>query len=453
MMIFKKAIPRRAFINGLGAALALPFLDGMVPAFASPTNPTSKGATRLSVVYVPTGLIMDKWTPATEGAGFEITPIMQPLAPFRDRFVALSGLALRNADALLPGEGAVGNHSRASATFLSGVHPKMTEGSDLQAGTTVDQIVAKEFGKKTQLESLELAMEDELVGHGERGYSCAYLNTISWRSPTTPMPMETQPRLVFERLFGEGNSTDPKERLARLEGNRSILDSVNEDVARLLPSLCADDRGKVNQYLDAVRDVEQRIQIVEQQGSSEMHFPVMEKPSTIPDTFAEYAKLMFDLQVLAFQSDMTRVISMMVAREQSAKAYPEIGVGDPHHPLTHHNGDPEKIAKVLKINMLHAEMFGYYLDRLQNTADGDGTLLDHTMVIYGSAISDGNLHLHGDLPVLLSAHKGAQIIGGRHIRYPQATPLSNLYLTLLDKLGLPLDKLGDSTGELNLLQV
>jgi len=453
MMIFKKAIPRRTFLRGLGATLALPLLDGMVPAFASSMDTSAKAATRLSIVYIPTGLIMDKWTPAAEGSAFGITPIMEPLAPFRDRFVVLSGLALKNADALLPGEGAVGNHSRASATFLSGVHPKKTEGADLEAGTTIDQIVAKEFGKKTQLASLELAMEEELVGECERGYSCAYLNTISWRSPTTPMPMETQPRFVFERLFGEGDSTDPEERLARARENRSILDSVSQDVAHLLPGLGAGDRAKVDQYLEAVRDVERRIQMAEEQGSRGISVPLMEKPLGVPETFGEYAKLMFDLQVLAFQTDMTRVITMMVAREQSAKAYPEIGVGDPHHPLTHHNGDKEKIAKVLKINMLHARMFAYYLDRLKNTPDGDGSLLDHTMVIYGSAISDGNLHLHDNLPVLVIGHRDAGIKGGRHVRYPQATPLANLYLTLLDKLNVPIDHLGDSTGKLNLLPV
>jgi uncharacterized protein DUF1552 len=455
MMIFKKAIARRTFLRGLGATVALPLLEGMVPAFAKAIDSAAKPATRLSVVYIPTGLIMDKWTPATEGASYELTPILELLAPFRDRFVVLSGLALKNADALLPGEGAVGNHSRASAAFLSGVHPKKTEGADLEAATTLDQIVAKDFGKHTALPSLELALEDELVGSCERGYSCAYLNTISWRSPTTPMPMETQPRVVFERLFGEGESINPEERLTRMRQNRSILDAVAEEAAPFLKGLAPSDRTKITQYLDAVREVEQRIQRAEEQASQretrKLAVPLLERPVAIPDTFEEYAKLMFDLQALAFQADVTRVISMMVAREQSARAYPEIGVGDPHHPLTHHNGDPEKIAKVIKINLLHARLFAYYLEKLRSTPDGDGSLLDHTMILYGSAISDGNLHLHDNLPVLVMGHQASRIQGGRHIRYRQATPLANLYLTLLDKLGIPVEKLGDSTGRLDLL--
>ncbi|MCZ6488976.1 MAG: DUF1552 domain-containing protein [Acidobacteria bacterium] len=448
MMIFKKAIPRRAFLRGVGATLALPLLDGMVPALAGPLDTAGQPATRLSFVYVPNGMIMDHWTPATEGAAFELTPILEPLAAFRDRTLVLSGLALKNADALLPGEGAVGNHSRASATFLSGVHPKKTEGADMEAGITVDQIAAKEFGKQTQLASLEIAMESELVGTCERGYSCAYLNTLCWRSPTTPMPMEIMPRGVFERLFGDSGSTAPAERRARLRENRSILDSVTDEVTRLLKGLGPTDRGKLGQYLDAIRDVERRIQIAEQQSDREL--PALERPVGIPATFAEYAKLMFDLQVLAFQTDMTRVISVMVAREQSARAYPELGVGDPHHPLTHHNGDPEKVAKVIKINIFHMQLFAYFLEKLRSTPDGDGSLLDHTMIVLGSAISDGNMHLHDDLPILLVDGGVGRFQGGRHLRYPHATPLANLYLTLLDKVGVDQKSLGDSTGKLDL---
>ena len=452
-MIFKKAIPRRAFLRGIGSALALPLLDSMMPAFASSADTRSAGATRLSVVYFPTGFIMDKWTPAGEGSAFELSPIMAPLTPFRDRMLVVSGLALKNADALLPGEGAVGNHSRASATFLSGVHPKKTEGADLEAGTTIDQIVAKEFGKQTQLSSLELALEGELVGVCERGYSCAYLNTISWRSPTTPMPMETQPRVVFERLFGDGENVKPEDRLARLRENRSILDSVSVDVMRMMTGLGPSDRVKVNQYLDAIRDVERRIEKAEEQDAKRLPVIPMDRPLGVPDTYAEYSKLMFDLQLLAYQADLTRVISIMMAREQSGKAYPEIGVGDPHHPLTHHNGDPEKIAKVLEINKFQMKMFANFLEKLRSTPDGDGSLLDHTTVVCGSAISDGNLHLHDNLPVFLFPGKTTQIKGGRHLRYPQATPLANLYLTVLDKLGAPMEKLGDSNGKLDLLAV
>ena len=450
MMIFHKAIPRRTFLRGIGASLALPLLDGMVPAFAAAAGDLAASPTRLAIVYVPTGMIMDQWSPATEGAAYELSPILRPLAPFKDRLLVFSGLALRNADALLPGEGAVGNHSRASATFLSGVHPKKTEGADLEAGITMDQIVANEFGKKTQLASLELCMEADLVGTCEAGYSCAYLNTLCWRNPTTPIPMETQPRAVFERLFGDSGSTDPAVRIARIKEERSILDSVRDDVSRLLTGLTATDRNKINQYLDAIRDVERRIQIAEEQSAREL--PKVERPLGVPPTFEEYAKLMFDMETLAYQTDLTRVNTMMVAREQSALAYPEIGVGDPHHPLTHHNGDPDKIAKVLKINMFHMKLFAYYLDKLQSTPDGDGTLLDHTVVLLGSAISDGNLHLHDNLPVLL-LDGGRKIKGGRHVRYPQGTPMANLYLNLLDRVGVPVDHLGDSTGKLNLLPV
>jgi Protein of unknown function (DUF1552) len=449
MMIFKKAIPRRTFLRGVGATLALPLLDGMIPAFAAGLD-SARPLSRLSVVYVPTGMIMDQWTPAQEGAAFELSPILAPLAPFRDRTLVLSGLALHNADALLPGEGAVGNHSRASATFLSGVHPKKTEGADLEAGTTIDQMAATELGKHTQLSSLELCMESDLVGTCEQGYSCAYLNTLCWRNPTTPLPMETQPRAVFERLFGDTGTTDSAARLARIREDRSILDSVREDVSRLLTGLAPADRLKIDQYLDAIRDVERRIQVAEEQSAREL--PAVERPLGIPDTFEAYAHLMFDMQTLAFQTDLTRVITMMVAREQSALAYPEIGVGDPHHPLTHHNGDPDKIAKVILINKFHIRLFAYYLEKLRSTPDGDGSLLDHTMVVLGSAISDGNLHLHDNLPVVV-LDGGGQMKGGRHIRYAPGTPLANLYLNVLDRLHLPIEKLGDSTGRLELLSV
>ncbi|HEY7679027.1 MAG TPA: DUF1552 domain-containing protein [Terriglobia bacterium] len=449
MIITKKAIPRRTFLRGVGATLALPLLDGMVPAFAGAAE-TATRPNRLSIVYMPTGMIMDKWTPAGEGAGYTLSPILETLAPFKDRMLVLTGLALKNADALLPGEGAVGNHSRASATFLSGAHPKKTEGADLEAGTTMDQIAANELGKQTQLSSLELCMEGDLVGTCEAGYSCAYLNTLCWRSPTTPIPMETQPRAVFERLFGDSGSTDPAVRRARIREDRSILDSLIEDVSRLSTGLGSTDRAKLNQYLDAVRDVERRIQMAEEQSAREL--PKLERPVGVPSTFADYAKLMFDMQVLAYQTDLTRVITMMVAREQSALAYPEIGVGDPHHPLTHHNGDKAKIANVLKINLFHMGLFAYYLERLRATPDGDGSLLDHTMVLLGSAISDGNLHLHDNLPVVLLDGSG-QIKGGRHIRYPQGTPLANLYLNVLDGVGVRIDSLGDSNGRLDLLSV
>ena len=448
MMIFKKAMPRRTFLRGVGTALALPLLDGMVPAFAGALDSAS-GNLRFSVVYVPNGIIMDKWTPPTEGANFELMPILEPLAPFRDRILLLSGLTLKSANPF-PGEGA-GDHPRSSAAFLTGMHAKTAEGSELHVGISVDQIAAKELGKQTQLASLELALDaPDLVGACESGYSCAYYNTISWRSETTPMPMENHPRAVFERLFGDTGTVDPASRLARIQENRSILDSVTQAVNRVLKTLGPSDQVKLAEYLDAIRDVERRIHAAEEQSSREL--PSVERPVGIPATFDEHAKLMFDLQVLALQCDLTRVLTFMLGRELSVRTYREIGISDPHHPLTHHQNDPGKIAKVLQINMFHARMFAYFLEKLQSTSDGDGSLLDHTIVLYGGGISDGNMHLHDNLPVLLVAGSRSQIKGGSHVRYPKEreTPMTNLHLALLEKLGIPQEHLGDSTGKLSL---
>ena len=449
MMVFKYALPRRTFLRGMGATLALPLLEGMVPAFARAQD-VVKSPTRLSFIYVPNGIVMERWTPAGAGAGFEMTPILAPLAPFRDNMLVLSGLVANGARALA-GEGA-GEHARASATFLSGIHPKKTEGTDLQAGITVDQIVAQRVGRQTQLASLEVALDStEVVGTCDTGYSCAYSNTLCWRSDTTPIPMESQPRAVFERLFGDDDSTDPAERLARIQRRRSILDSLVEDAARLSRVLDASDRAKLNEYLDAIRDVERRIQVAEQQSSREL--PLFERPTGIPAKFTDHCKLMMDLQVLAYQTDTTRVITFMIGREQNTRVYDELGFSDGFHPLSHHQNDPVKIAKVIQINTLHTRMLAYFLEKLRSTPDGDGSLLDHSMVVYGSAISDGNLHLHDNLPVLVAGGGSGQLKGGRHIRYPNETPTTNLYLTLLDKLGMPLEKFGDSTGRLDLLSM
>jgi Protein of unknown function (DUF1552) len=448
MMVFKKAIPRRTFLRGVGTTLALPFLDGMVPAFAS----TIERATRFSVVYVANGVMMDKWTPVADGAAFELTPILEPLAPFRDRLLVISGLTNKAAFAL-PGEDG-GAHSRSSGAFLTGVPPKKTETSNTDGGISVDQIVAHELGKQTQLASLELGLDsNELIGGCETGWSCAYINTLSWRNPTTPMPIENQPRLVFERLFGDIDSTDPAERRARFQENRSILDSVTESMSHLLNRLGPSDRAKFTQYTDAIRDVERRIQMAELQASREL--PVIERPAGIPATFGEHAKIMFDLQVLAYQCDLTRVITCMMARETSSRTYNEIGVADPHHPLTHHQGDKEKIAKVVKINIYHAQMFAYFLEKLRATPDGDGSLLDHTVIVYGGGISDGNQHSYTDLPILLAGGKANQFKGGRHLSYPMDTdtPLANLHLTVLGMLGIPVENFGDSTGRLKLLSL
>jgi len=443
-MIFKKAIPRRTFLQGVGATLALPLLDGMVPAMAAVGD--SKRVNRLSFVYVPNGIIMDKWTPVAEGAGFEMTPILEQVAPFRDQMLVLSGLDCKHANPL-PGEGG-GDHERGSGAFLTGAHPKKTGGADIQAGTSVDQIAANELGKQTELASLELTLDfAEFVGGCDPGYSCAYTNTLCWRSPTTPMPMENNPRAVFERLFGSSDTTDPAERLARIRKDRSILDAVTQDVARLQTGLGPADRRKLTEYLDAVRDVERRIQKVEQQSSQEL--PTLARPVGIPATFEEHYKLMTDLQVLAYQADKTRVITFLVAHEQSTRPYPEIGISDPHHPLTHHSGNQEKIAKVIQINTYHAKMFSYYLEKMRSTPDGDGSLLDHSMIIYGGSISDANVHKHEDLPILLVGGGDGRIKGGRHVRYPKDTPVANLFLAMLNNLGVPAESFGDSTGLLS----
>jgi hypothetical protein len=447
MMIFKKAIPRRTFLRGAGAALALPLLDGMVPALSAISQTSAKPNLRLAVVYVPNGMIMDRWTPASEGAGYALTPILEPLAPFRDRFAVMSGLAA-NGGRALDGEGS-GDHARASAAFMSGVHPKKTEGSDLRAGISFDQVAAKELGKKTQLASLEVALDaTEVIGTCDVGYSCAYSNTLSWRSPTTPVPMENKPRALFERLFGDSDSTDPEERSARIRKDRSILDFVTEDVARLTSDLGTNDRAKLGEYLDAVRDVERRIQMAESQSAREL--PKVERPGGIPPTFTEHCKLMIDLQVLAFQCDLTRVIPFMMGREQNTRVYTELGFSDSYHPLSHHQHDATKIDKVTQIDILHVKMLAYYLEKLRSTPDGDGSLLDHSMIVYGSAMSDGNVHIHNNIPVLLIGGGAGTIKGGRHIRYRDDTPVTNLYLTLLDRLNIEIDSLGDSTGRLEL---
>ena len=449
MIITQKALPRRTFLRGIGATLALPLLDSMVPALAA-APAAAQSPARLSFVYVPNGMIMDQWTPATLGSNFELTSILEPLAPFRDDMLVISGLA-HNTGWALEGEGP-GEHARASATFLTGVHPKKTEGADLRSGTSIDQIVAREFRKHTQLASLEVAIDStEIVGTCDTGYSCAYSNTLCWSSPTTPVPMENKPRAVFERLFGDSDSTDPAERSARLRKDRSILDLVTQDVARLQTKLGHKDRAKLTEYLDSIRDIERRIQIAEDQSDREL--PSVERPVGVPPTFTAHCKLMTDLQILAFQTDMTRVITFMMGREQNTRVYDELGIKDAYHPLSHHQNDPSKIAQVHQIDILHSQMFAYFLEKMRSTPDGDGSLLDHSMVVYGSSLSDGNLHVHNDLPILLVGGGAGKINGGRHIRYPEDTPTTNLFLTLLDKLEIPLENFGDSTGRVDLLNV
>ena len=444
MMIFKKSIPRRTFLRGAGTALALPLLDAMFPAFASAAQTASRTATRLSFLAVPNGIIMDKWTPAAIGGEYPITPVLEPLAAFQDRMLVLSGLA--NNEARKLEFEIAGDHPRACSAYLTATHPKMTSGADIHCGVSVDQVAAGELGRRTRLPSLEIGLEMPMVGACESAYSCVYYNTIAWKNPATPLPMENRPRAVFERLVGD--STDPAERAARIRENRSILDLVSQDLKRLMRLVGESDRLKLDQYSDAVRSVEQQIQVAEQQSPTEL--PDMEKPIGIPEQFSDYAKLMMDLQVLAFQGDMTRVGTFMVGHEMGGRAYPELGFGDQHHSLTHHQGDTAKIAKVLQINMFHARLYGYFLERLRSVPDGDGSLLDHSLLVYGSPLSDGNMHLYKDLPVLLVGGDATGIRGGRHLAYPENTPIANLYVTLLDKLGIHLESFGDSTGRLDL---
>jgi hypothetical protein len=441
-ILTRKALARRTFLRGLGTTLALPFLDAMVPALRA--SGAAKPIVRTAFVYVPNGVIMKDWTPAAEGAGFEFTPTLKALEPFRDHLNVISGLAQINGRAL--GDGA-GDHARAGATWLTGVHPKKTE-VDIHAGVSADQIAARELGKATQLASLELGLESpSLAGDCDSGYSCAYTNTISWSNPTTPLPVEVNPRAVFERLFGDGESTDPAVRLAAMKEQASILDYVRGDVARLSGGLGARDRNKLDQYMQAIRDIERRIQKAEQQNAT-LKMPVMERPSGIPEEFDDHAKLMTDMMVLAFQADMTRIVSYMFAREGSNRPYRSIGVSDGHHSVTHHQNDPDKIVKVAKINAYHVQNFAYMLEKLRTTRDGDGSLLDHCQVLYGSSISDGNAHTHHDLPLILAGGAAGQIKSGRHVRFPKETPMNNLLLTMLDQAGVHAESLGDSTGEI-----
>jgi hypothetical protein len=447
MVITRKSIPRRAFLRGTGAALALPVLDAMTPAFAAAAAPPI----RMSFIEVPNGIMMDKWTPATEGPGFALTPVLEPLAQFRDRMLVLSGLDQGQSKGLPFEVG--GDHPRACTAWLTGAHAKMTSGADLRAGISVDQVAAREFGKYTQLASLEVGLESaEVVGACESAYGCAYYNTISWRNDTTPLPMENRPRAVFERLFGDAGNADTKARVVLRQNKRSILDAVTEDVRRLRGKLGGPDRGKIDQYLEAVRDIERRMQLAQAQGEHDL--PQMGGPIGIPPVFSEYYKLMADLMVLAWQTDMTRVCTFQIGHEMSGRAYPEVGFGDAHHSVTHHQGDPEKIAKVIQINIFHTKMLAYYLDKLRSTPDGDGSLLDHALILYGGALSDGNLHLFTDLPLLLVAGGVGGIKGGQHIRYPRGTPMGNLLLTMLDKANVPpVERLGDSNGRLEISSV
>ena len=442
--ITKKHVSRRSLLRGAGAALALPFLDSMVPALKAARETASNAPVRMGFVYTPNGIIPGAWTPTAEGAGFEFMRSMKPIEAFRDRLLVLTNLAQIQGRAL--GDGA-GDHARAGATWLTGVHPKKTEGAGIHAGISIDQIAAKELGKSTQLASLEVGLDSpSLAGGCDSGYSCAYTNTISWRGPTTPNPMEMNPRSVFERLFGDGDSTDAASRMASLKEQRSILDYIAGDIDRMETNLGPRDRSKLSEYLDSIRDVERRIQKAEEQNAT-LKLPALEKPSGVPAEFEDHAKLMIDLQVIAFQADLTRVITFMVGREGSNRSYREIGVSDGHHSVTHHQNDPEKIEKVTKIDTYHTSLLAYYLQKMQETKDGDGSLLDHSMILYGSSICDGNAHTHHNLPLVLAGGASGSIKGGRHLVFPKETPMNHLLLTMLDKARVPApENYGDSTG-------
>lgn len=441
MIISKKAIPRRAVLRGMGSMLALPLLDSMVPALAALQKTVARPINRFGVMYVPNGMIMKNYLPLTEGAAFELTPTLSALAPFREHVLVLSGLEC------IPTPGRPGGaHAKASTRFLTDVSPPLSE-TWLDAGISMDQILAQEMGKQTQVASLELAMESgETAGACDTGFACPYTNTISWKAQNTPLPTQNNPRVVFERLFGDSTSTDPAVRLARLRQQRSVLDSVSEEVARLEGVLPQSDRAKLSEYLDAVRGVEQRIQIAEAQRDQEL--PLVDHPAGIPAGWADHMNLMLDLQVLAFQCDLTRVITFMVGHEHSGMTYPQIGVPDAHHPISHHQQEPEKVAKVARINAYHVEMFAHMLQKLQATPDGDGTLLDHVTMMYGAGIADSNSHSPIDIPLILAGGGTGHLKGGRHVRFKNM-PLANLHLTLLEQFGVRRDQIGDSTGKVD----
>jgi hypothetical protein len=439
MIITRKHLPRRTFLRGVGATLALPLLDAMVPARTLLAKTAASPAPRLGFVYLPHGAIMDKWTPATEGAAFEFTPILTPLVPFRAQLDIVSGLGHRAADT-----SAV--HSLSPTTWLSGVRPKPTQGVDAFAGVTVDQIAAQKIGQDTLLPSLELATEDQagLIGACDRDYGCIYMNTLSWRTPTTPMPMEINPRKVFERMFGQGGT--PAQRLARSQEDRSILDAVTQQIEGLQRSLGKKDRRTVTDYLDSVREIERRIQLSEKEQRVDLDLPGA--PVGIPYSFEEHIKLMYDLLALAYRANVTRVATFMVAREESNKTYPQIGVHDGHHATSHHQNRAEKIEKLVKIQQYHITLFAQFLENLQSTPDGDGSLLDHTLLLFGSNMSNSNVHNHFPLPNLVVGGATGRHQGGRHLKFPDHTPMTNLLLSMLDQVGIPLETLGDSTGAL-----
>lgn len=447
MIVTKIALPRRTFLRGMGVSLALPLLDAMVPALTAQAKTAAQPVQRLGFIYMPNGVSMNftgvnYWKPMGEGANYELSPILEPLAAFKNQMVVFSGLTHHSADA--SEDGANGDHARGTSTWLTGVHPKHTEGADVYNGISADQIAAPVLGKDTPLPSLELSLDlNYLVGNCGNGYSCVYMNTLAWRSARTALPTENNPRAVFERLFGDGGSA--AQRLAQARENRSILDSVTAEAARLQKRVGATDRVKVNDYLDAVREIERRIQGIEKHDQAEL--PTLDRPTGIPDRFDEHVGLMYELQRLAFQADITRVVTFMLGRELNFRSYPEIGITEGHHGLSHHSDNPVQMARYAKVNVYQTQLFASFLEKLRATPDGDGTLLDHSLLLYGAGLSNSNLHTHYDLPLLVA---GGGFKGGRHVVYPTETPMTNLLLGMLERAGVRADTLGDSTGKLDL---
>ncbi|MBM3776750.1 MAG: DUF1552 domain-containing protein [Acidimicrobiia bacterium] len=436
MIISKRSLSRRTVLRGIGTTLALPLLDAMVPALTATARTAAGPVRRLGVVYVPNGIAMEYWTPATVGRNFELTPILEPLAPYRDQMLVVTGTKALWTPA----------HAGASTTFLTGWKGVAGETQPV-CDISMDQVAAREFSKETELASLELAIEARAnAGQCSGGHSCVYTNTISWLNQTTPLPMENNPRAVFERMFGDTGSTDPAVRAAQRERSRSVLDSVNEKIAGLNRDLGASDRIKLDEYLEGIRDIERRISMAEQQSVVEL--PVMERPEGAPQAFDEHVRLMFDLQLLAYRTDLTRVITFMVGREVSSRTYPEIGVSDAHHPLSHHEYDPQKVALNAKINTYHMSLFAEYLEKLRATRDGDQSLLDSLALIYGCGMSDGNAHSPDNIPVLVLGGASGHLRGNRHLKFDNEPPLANLMVSVLDKVGVPVEKLGNSTGPL-----
>jgi Protein of unknown function (DUF1552) len=445
-LITKKHLSRRTLLRGAGAAIALPLLDSMLPAQTPLAKTAANPEIKLGLCFIPHGAVIANWTPVGEGTDFKLSRTLAPLEPFRDQVVVVSNLAHKMAAPGGPGDNG-GDHTRSPAVFLNGVHPKRTDGADIRAGVTIDQMAAEKIGQQTPLPSLELATEDfsGLVGSCDVGFSCAYMNTISWRTPTTPLPMEINPRVVFTRMFGDGANAE--ERLQRIDEQQSILDAVMGQVRHLEGNLGPNDRTRISEYLDTVREIERRIQLAEKQNANST-LAVPASPTGIPDDNDEHTKLMFDLMTIAFQANITRISTFMMKREVSYRTFPMLGISEGFHPASHHQNNPERLENLTKINTYHVGLVAYFLGKLKATPDGDGNLLDHSLILYGSGMSNSNVHNHAPLPVFVAGGAAGRMKGGRHLKYPEGTPMANLLQSILEKAGVPEERVGDSTGPL-----